>query len=113
MEYADSGARSYTHPDSEPEPSYCWAITKDKIEDGKHVGTEGPHDAPDSIPDDWQTRKFRMLDDDGNVYYYGIVAAADIESEEAAFGPLDDFGAPNAGCTMIQWRTEDGEWETI
>jgi hypothetical protein len=52
------------------------------------------------------TARFRMLDDDGNVYYGGR-CTADVE-----FQPLDDFGMPNAGCTTIQFR-ENGEWRTL
>lgn len=44
--------------------------------------------------------KFRLLDDDGCVYYYGVM------SEDACFDPLDDFGTPNAGCTCIELFTE-------
>ena len=92
--------------------SYAWTITKDKVEDGLHVGTEGPSDAPDTFGDDWHFRKFRMYDDDGELYYEGVLCAADPDSEEAAFGPLDDFGTPNAGCTRID-HFNGREWETI
>jgi hypothetical protein len=36
--------------------------------------------------------EFRMYDDDGLLYYSGK------SSEYATFDPLDDYGAPNAGC---------------
>jgi len=51
---------------------------------------------------------FRLLDDDGEVYYRGR------SSDSSSFGPLDDFGAPNAGCTEIQyWHKERRRWETL
>lgn len=53
--------------------------------------------------------KFRMLDDDGEVYYLGQSNDAD---SEAAFAPLDDYGMPNAGCTEIQYL-RNGRWETL
>lgn len=31
---------------------------------------------------------------------------------DEAFGPLDDFGTPNAGCTSIRYRT-DNRWEQL
>jgi hypothetical protein len=93
--------------------TYRWKITTDRIGDNYSVGLEGPGDAPETIPAHWECDRFRMLDDDGEVYYHGVVYAEDLDSEEACFGPLDDFGTPNAGCTIIQRRNEAGEWETI
>jgi len=53
--------------------------------------------------------KFRMLDDDGIVYYEGYSSS---KNSEMAFDPLDDFGTPYAGATEIQYR-ENGKWETL
>lgn len=50
--------------------------------------------------------QFRLKDDDGNVYYYGLSTVA------GSFAPLDDFGAPNAGCTSIEYFTK-GEWQEL
>lgn len=47
--------------------------------------------------------RFRMLDDDNEIYYEGRCTPA------TEFEPLDDFGRANAGCTSIQYR-EDGMW---
>ena len=91
-----------------------WIITKDKLfEDGvegekssvgvcsrDHLG-EGKN--PSEI------HKFRMLNGDGEVYYYGY--SSDNNTEDA-FAPLDDFGGPNDGCTEIQYY-ENGKWETL
>lgn len=44
--------------------------------------------------------KFRLLDGDGEVYYYGI-------SKEVSFAPLDEFGKPFAGCTSIEYFNEE------
>jgi len=55
-----------------------------------------------------ETFAFRMLDDDGEVYYEGKSTVAD------SFAPLDDFGMPNAGCTEIQYRNGDNHsWEGL
>jgi hypothetical protein len=49
-----------------------------------------------------------MYDDDGLLYYSGK------SSEYATFDPLDDYGAPNAGCTSIEWlNPKTGEWEIL
>ena len=48
---------------------------------------------------------FRLLDDDGNVYYHGRNSAIDLR-------PLDEYGTGNDGCTAIQYRVK-GHWETL
>lgn len=52
--------------------------------------------------------KFRMLDGDGNAYFYGYNKT---NNDNEAFGPLDDYGVA-FGCTEIQYRN-DGKWETL
>ena len=84
-----------------------WVITKDHVESGRRVGVGrvGPyagHDDCTSI--DQLTAKiksgfqFRMYDDDGILYYEGYSLC------DSDFGPLDDFGTPNAGATEIRYR---------
>lgn len=53
--------------------------------------------------------KFRLLDDDKEVYYIGF--SDDCDSERA-FEPLDMFGAAD-GCTEIQYLNKRGKWETL
>jgi len=94
--------------------SYCWLITADRLAENDResaVGAEGPSSAPAMFGDDWTPRQFRMYDDDGVLCYDGILFAEDPDSEEACFGPLDDFGAPNAGCTRIDYFN-GRDWET-
>lgn len=50
--------------------------------------------------------RFRMYDDDGNLYYEG-------RANDICFDPIDDFGEPNAGCTRIDFRNEEGTWQTL
>jgi hypothetical protein len=50
-----------------------------------------------------------MMDDDGNIYYGGLIQGADYQG----FEPLDDFGAPNAGATEIHYINADGGWEQL
>ena len=42
------------------------------------------------------TEKFRLLDDDGIVYFYGYAT-------EQEFDPLDEYGECY-GCTMIEYK---------
>jgi len=54
---------------------------------------------------------FKMYDDDGLIYYSGRFWSEDGEPD---FGPLDDYGTPNAGATEIRYPTgSNGKWETL
>ncbi len=101
---------------------YVWAITKDLLaKEGTKTGTNnnavgmtGPSECRlsfDEICAHPARQEFRMLDDDGTPYYEGFYVPGENETGEDAFGPLDDFGQPNAGCTEIQYK-EGGEWVT-
>lgn len=48
---------------------------------------------------------FRLLDDDGIVYFNG-------SASELNFNPLDDYGVA-FGCTEMQHLNHLGEWETL
>lgn len=54
--------------------------------------------------------KFRLADDDGEIYFYGV--STDCISE-AAFRPLDELGMPGYGCTSIEYKNESGHWELL
>lgn len=87
---------------------YVWVIDKDLTACGEDAGVFGPRGA---TKEDLSrcTIPFQMYDDDGELYYSGRM------SEECdGFEPLDDFGMPNAGCTIIKLRNaETGEWEIL
>ena len=51
--------------------------------------------------------KFKMLDDDGNLYYVGWIAGIYDLSE-----PLRDFGTPNAGAVLLKYLEKDGSWSS-
>lgn len=113
--------------------TYAWIIDKDHTanegdEPGTNmnaVGIMGPRDAPDEYLE-WlkagtsdlpvaggvglTVLHFRMYDDDGELYYTGRYISNDGEPE---FGPLDDYGAPNAGATHIEFKNAKGEWEEL
>jgi hypothetical protein len=48
-----------------------------------------------------------MYDDDGELYYEGYSLAG------SDFGPLWDFGMPNAGCTGIKYKGKSGKYEWL
>jgi hypothetical protein len=115
----------------------AWIITKDKIADKTEPegtncnakGLTGPRTASEGDVNRLKAgegTRFRMLDDDGEIYYYGRWleqddCTADYEDYygEPEFSPLDCFGRPNAGCTEIQYdngkRDSKGKviWETL
>jgi len=96
-------------------PPYYWVITKDKLArpgGRSDVGVGGPRytgitheeimDRLKKANVEWT--RFRMLDDDGNIYYYGkMYANEQLKGGMVEFSPLHNFGAPNAGCTEIQY----------
>lgn len=111
----------------------AWIITKDHIADpedrkkypeGKSnfhaVNMIGPRGASDRDEERLKAGEgiaFRLLDDDGNLYYEGrrleesdADATYDAEPELA---PLDCFGLPNAGCAIQQEKNKEGKWEAI
>ena len=56
--------------------------------------------------------KFRLLDDDGEVYFWGFMRVEDLHGlVDEAFEALDTLGR-GYGCTELQYR-EDGEWKTL
>ncbi|MGZ4659684.1 MAG: hypothetical protein ACXVYB_00225 [Arthrobacter sp.] len=111
----------------------AWIITKDKIaseEDKKEnpegkcnayaKGLVGPREASEKDVARLEAGEgipFRLLDDDGEIYYYG----RRLEESDASkyydyyteLAPLDNFGAPNAGCAIQEEKNKDGKWEAI
>jgi len=95
---------------------YAWIIDTDHLaspEFGDEAGITGPR----SITEEQtaalaagEGARFKMYDDDGELYYSGRFLGDD-EAEEA-FGPLDDFGMPNAGATTIKYL-RNGIWEIL
>lgn len=103
----------------------AFRITRDYIADDKHddtyaVGTVGPSSASDKDVARLKAGegvKFRLLDDDRNVYYHGVRLetsdADDSYDAEPELAPLDCFGTPYAGCVIQEERNAAGEWEAI
>lgn len=96
----------------------AYLITKDLLEN-KAASVKGPALADIRVLErlvNGEGEAFRLLDDDRIPYYEGRFID-DSENEEwqptAEFQPLDAYGMPNAGCTIIQYKNADGEWEDL
>lgn len=90
-----------------------WKITADhlfpKFGGKSAVGTASV--GIDTVEESALTEKFKMYDDDGELYYEGV---SDDCMTEGAFAPLDDFGQPNDGCTSIHYlNKKSGRYETL
>ena len=90
-----------------------WVITKDLIDEGRNVG-RGSHDLPEN-PQCGKNHelkyRFRLSDDDGEVYYEGY---SSVNDDEDAFAPLDDFAEGYAGCPTIEYYNYDEKrWEML
>jgi hypothetical protein len=101
---------------------YAWIIDTDHLADENYPegtmsnakGVTGPRQAPKELIEALKAGKglqFKMYDDDSELYYTGrgIADKDGQESEEFCYGPLGDFGAPNAGAVLIKW-TNHPEW---
>lgn len=94
---------------------YGWIIDRDHLaEQGigdTDVATMGPRNLSPEYKNGLSQgfgTKFKMYDDDGELYYEGrIVGSFD------GMEPLDDFGMPNAGCTMIEVQLPDGTFSRL
>lgn len=92
---------------------YVWGITQDNLDMGLK-GLRGPsecHLSLDEIRKHPKAEKFRLLDDDGEIYVYGYFV--DLTGEADGFEPLDDYGTGGLGATEIQYRNEEGEYKTL
>jgi hypothetical protein len=97
---------------------YAWMIDKDYIDSegakGEPVQVFGPRTATEEQMARLQKgegRAFRIYDDDGIRYYSGRIVDSD-RGSETDFGPLDDYGTPNAGATEIRYF-DKGKWQTL
>jgi len=84
-----------------------WTITRDLLDGGKKVGTSSCNFNEAKTAE--IKHRFRLLDDDGEIYYEGL--SDDCDSQRA-FAPLDDFGRGYAGCTEIHYLV-NGTWRQL
>lgn len=94
---------------------YAWIIDVDHIEPEKRrvepvIGPAAVSDSFVALLKAGAGRKFRMYDDDGELYYEGRILTQSDGDE--LFGPLEDYGTPNAGATEIRYL-HGREWRTL
>ena len=83
-----------------------WIIDEDHISEGARNG------CGDKFKEDQPFTKFRLYDDDNELYYSGRINDDWLNGdEEHAFAPLD-FGMADAGCSYMTYF-EDGEWKHL
>ena len=85
--------------------TYAWTITVDHS-DGEfcstgQIGPEYPPLTVDQIKNHPDRKRFRMLDDDGELYVEGVLV--DLDGSCTLFEPLDDYGECSLGCTSIEY----------
>jgi len=97
---------------------YGWIITKDYISekcgDKSTVGVCGPREMSNEVLSrlkNGEGIKFRLYDDDGELYLEGLQIEGD-SGEEGSFAPLDNFGEGWGGCTELK-QYLDGKWQTV
>ena len=83
-----------------------WKITRNIIDENKDHQVSRDFKKDTKLP-----FKFRMLDDDREIYFYGV---SDDNRTEDLFAPLDCYGMPGYGCTEIQYLNDKTKkWETV
>ena len=83
-----------------------------RAENGEAAGTEGPYGGKFTTAEHEAGARFRLLDDDGNLYYEGLfIHSPDYNEGDLGFEPLRDWGEPNDGCTEIWYEctVENGD----
>ena len=75
--------------------NYRWIIHVDHLSE-EHDSDAGRHGPLDCYKGEENPAVFAMYDDDGVLYYAGV-----IWGDYTGFEPLDDYGSPYAGCTEI------------
>lgn len=93
---------------------YIWII--DKVfedSDKRFVGVTGPSDGDILLLDKGTGRRFRLLTDDRDLIAEGRLFGDEKTADD--FAPLDNFGMPNWGCTIISyWKPgEGGGWKDL
>ena len=100
-----------------------WIIEKDHLwnEDGEMKSRVGYHSKDyDEVKMNAQLLvEFRVLDDDGIVYYSGKMTKERIEDSETRAFDVLDWAEYDAGCTELQYRPYPcscqlhTQWETL
>ena len=89
-----------------------WEITKDLLAAELDCASRAGYSRGKVPPETATPQRFRLLDDDGEVYYEGILI--DPLDRASGFEPLD-WAQYDSGCTEIQyWEPgKGGGWRTL
>lgn len=80
---------------------------------GKVKGTTHKNETVCPALDSDLSVKFRIKDDDGELYYEGRMTHALADSPDV-LRPLDDFATPNAGATTLEiWSNVKNDWDIV
>lgn len=117
-----SSMKAQNADEEPPLAKYAWTITVDHT-DGEMsstgmIGPEYPPLTVEAILNHPKRKRFRMLDDDGELYVEGFLV--DLDGSCTLLEPLDDYGLGALGCTWIQYSgpgfkgsSPGTDWETI
>lgn len=81
------------------------------IRNGKVKGVTHKGESVCPATDEQLTVKFRITDDDGELYYEGQMTPELADSEQI-LRPIDDFATPNDGAPNLQILNK-GVWEHV
>ena len=93
---------THTTLNTEPHPDKLTQTHLEKLEKARCFGKGNGQNVKGD--------KFRLYDDDGNLYYQGVMY--DDGSEVQAFAPLQ-WGAYDAGCTTMRVQNARGGWDVL
>jgi len=83
------------------------------IRDGKVRGVTHKDESNCPAGDDILTVRFRIKDDDGELYYEGRMTA-ELSGSDEVFRPLNDFATPNDGATSLEiYNNAKRIWQMI
>ena len=92
-----------------------WKITKDKINSSaeSEVGRTS-HDWNDEREKRNEMTCFRLLDDDGVVYFHGVMPTDDAMGDEETCGAPLNWAMSAYGCTLLQhYSKHSRKWEDV
>ena len=87
-----------------------WLITKDYIDNDNRTIQSADFNA--NIFAKAKHVQFKVYDDDGELYYRGLMSEKQFDTCDKVFEPLD-WAAYDSGCTAMQYKRLHGNWEVL
>ena len=110
---------SETDDDAKKMNEGAWVITgaREDFDLKSRIGWTGPRGTTmtkDEIAGSPDSHEFRMFEDGETEPDYTGKCYLPFGMTEAAFNPLDNLGAPDTGCVLIEYLDkETGKWEML